>query len=98
MLHSRGWLGVLAAWSTHPFFMWLRLLIVGQLGSQGLCPRRAKGGCILVCSMEGVTKASQVRGELWGGVSIPLLLTFIYLFLAVLSAAWTSSCGQWGLL
>ena len=80
MLHSRGWLGVLAAWSTHPFFMWLRLLIVGQLGSQGLCPRRAKGGCILVCSMEGVTKASQVRGEVWGGGVDPSSFNF-YLFI-----------------
>ena len=48
MLHSRAWQWALAVgssagavdWSTYTVSMWLGLLIVGQLGSQGSCPKR----------------------------------------------------------
>lgn len=66
MLHSRGWQGVLAAWSTHPFFMRLRFLIVGQLGSQGTQGRLHSSFCCIL-AFEGATKASRARGELWRG-------------------------------
>ena len=80
MLHSRGWLGVLAAWSTHPLFMWLRLLVVGQLGSQGVCPRRAKGGCILVCSIGRSHQGQPGQRGLGGGGVDPSSFNF-YLFI-----------------
>lgn len=77
-----GLAGVLAAWSTHPFFMRLLFLIVGQLGSQGTQGRLHSSFCCIL-AFEGATKASRAaeRG-LCGGTSIPplLCLTCIHSF------------------